>query len=78
VTDSTEGRGVEITGLVGVNHANWSWHGEMADRNWISTWDGHTPLDTARREGADELVAWLRTLGAKTADELTGRTKEGG
>jgi uncharacterized protein len=49
-----------------------------ANRSWIATWDGHTPLDTARREGADELVAWLRTRGAKTADELTGRTKEGG
>jgi uncharacterized protein len=42
-----------------------------ADINWVATWDGHTPLDTARREGADDVVAWLRTRGAKTADELT-------
>ena len=39
-----------------------------ADLNWIATWDGHTPLDTARREGAEDVVAWLRTRGAKTAD----------
>jgi uncharacterized protein len=42
-----------------------------ADLDWIATWDGHTPLDTARREGADDVVAWLRTRGAKTADEVT-------
>ena len=47
-----------------------------ADLNWVATWDGHTPLDTARREGADDVVAWLRTRGAKTADELTGGGKE--
>jgi ankyrin repeat protein len=47
-----------------------------ADLDWIATWDGHTPLDTARREGADDVVAWLRTRGAKTADELAGRGKE--
>jgi uncharacterized protein len=41
-----------------------------ADINWIAGWDGHTPLDTAQREGADEVAAWLRTGGAKTADEL--------
>lgn len=44
-----------------------------ADRDWIAPWDGHTPMDTARREGADDVVAWLRTRGAKTAAELTGR-----
>ncbi|MGH9211324.1 MAG: hypothetical protein ACRD2C_11675 [Acidimicrobiales bacterium] len=43
-----------------------------ADLDWIATWDGHTPLDTARREGADDVVAWLRTRGAKTAGELSG------
>ena len=42
-----------------------------ADRNWISVWDGLTPLGVALREGADELAAWLRGQGAKMADELT-------
>ena len=41
------------------------------DINWVSDWDGLTPLDAARREGAEDLVAWLRTRGAKAADELT-------
>jgi hypothetical protein len=47
-----------------------------ADLNWVATWDGHTPLDTARREGAGDVVAWLRTNGAQTADELTGGEEE--
>jgi uncharacterized protein len=36
--------------------------------NWI----GHnelTPMDAARRSGADELVEWLRTQGAKSTEE---------
>ena len=55
-----------------------------ANLNWISPWDGLTPLDTARREAtgglsasseserarAEELVAWLRSRGAKAAAEL--------
>lgn len=41
-----------------------------ADVNWISTWDELTPLDAARRSEADELVAWLRGRGAKSASEL--------
>lgn len=41
-----------------------------ADLNWIPDWEERTPLDTARREGAAELVAWLRSQGAKSADEL--------
>ena len=47
-----------------------------ADLNWIATWDGHTPLDTARREGAEDVVAWLRTRGAEAADELTAGGEE--
>jgi hypothetical protein len=47
-----------------------------ADLNWIAPWDGHTPMDAARRGGTDELVAWLRTRGARTADELTGCRKD--
>jgi hypothetical protein len=42
-----------------------------AELNWISTWDQLTPLDAARRSEAEDLVAWLRLRGAKSADELT-------
>ena len=35
-----------------------------ADVNWLG-WDHLTPLDAARRSNADELVAWLRSVGAK-------------
>jgi uncharacterized protein len=35
-----------------------------AEINWIGH-DRHTPLDTARRGGADELAAWLSGRGAK-------------
>ena len=38
-----------------------------ADLNWVSTWDGLTPLDAARRSGADELAAWLAGRGGKPA-----------
>lgn len=41
-----------------------------AELNWISTWDQLTPLDAARRSDAHELVAWLRSRGAKSAVEL--------
>ena len=40
-----------------------------ADLNWIG-FDNLTPLDAARRSGADELVTWLRSLGANSALEL--------
>ncbi len=40
-----------------------------AQLNWISPWDGLTPLDAARRAGADELVKWLRNKGATSARE---------
>jgi ankyrin repeat protein len=39
-----------------------------ADPHWVSTWDSTTPLDAARRSGADELAAWLDGLGAGSAD----------
>jgi hypothetical protein len=39
-----------------------------ADLNWIPPWEPLTPLDAARREGADELVDWLRARGARSAD----------
>ena len=41
-----------------------------ADLNWVSSWDKLTPLDAARRGGADELVAWLRSQGGKSAGEI--------
>ena len=44
--------------------------GRGADVNWIG-WDDLTPLDVAQQSGADELVAWLRTMGAQSASELT-------
>ena len=40
-----------------------------ADINWISTWDKLTPLDAARRSGADEVVAWFHGRGGKSASE---------
>jgi uncharacterized protein len=43
-----------------------------ADPNWIPEWEPLTPLDAAARGGADDLVGWLRTRGAKSATELTG------
>lgn len=41
-----------------------------ADPNWIPDWEKLTPLDAAQRRQADELVAWLREQGAKSAQEL--------
>lgn len=41
-----------------------------AELNWISVWDGLTPLDAAQRSSAADLVQWLRSLGAKSACEL--------
>ena len=41
-----------------------------ADVNWVG-WDQLTPLDTAQRGHFDELVGWLRSVGAKSADEVT-------
>lgn len=43
-----------------------------ADLNWVSVWDGLTPLDAAQRSEADGLVRWLRSLGARKAGELQG------
>lgn len=41
-----------------------------AELNWISVWDGFTPLDTAHRSSATDLVHWLQSQGAKSAGEL--------
>jgi ankyrin repeat protein len=40
-----------------------------ADLNWIPGWEDMTPLDAARRSGAEELVEWLREQGARSAKE---------
>jgi uncharacterized protein len=40
-----------------------------AELNWIPPWEQLTPLDAAEREGAAELVRWLRERGAKSASE---------
>ncbi|MEK4514744.1 ankyrin repeat domain-containing protein [Paenibacillus sp. FSL H8-0122] len=41
--------------------------GRGAELNWISGWDGLTPLDAARRSNAAELLEWLQSLGAESA-----------
>lgn len=41
-----------------------------AELNWISVWDGLTPLDAAQRSSAANLVEWLRSQGAKSASQL--------
>ena len=38
-----------------------------ADVSWVSSWDSTTPLDAARRNEADDVVAWLVGLGAGEA-----------
>lgn len=43
--------------------------GRGAELNWISAWDGLTPLDAAGRSEAGELAAWLRRQGALSAKE---------
>ncbi len=40
-----------------------------ADINWVG-FDKLTPIDAARRSSAEELGAWLRTRGGKSAEEL--------
>jgi ankyrin repeat protein len=37
-----------------------------ADINWVG-YDGLTPLDVARRSGADDLASWLVVMGGRTA-----------
>lgn len=44
--------------------------GRGADVNWIPGWEPLTPLDAASREGAEDLVAWLRGRGARAAAEI--------
>jgi uncharacterized protein len=46
-----------------------------ADLDWVG-YDELTPLDAAQRTGADELVAWLRARGGRSAAEI-GPTSSG-
>ncbi len=39
---------------------------EGADIDWVG-WDDLTPLDAAARSGADDVVTWLGSLGARSA-----------
>ena len=66
-----------------INHAFWyACHGGQrhvaeyllargADLNWIPNWERRTPLDAASRSRADDVVAWLRSKGAKSAEDIT-------
>jgi len=40
--------------------------GKGAELNWVG-WDDLTPLDAAERSGADDVVAWLRNIGGRSA-----------
>jgi uncharacterized protein len=44
-------------------------HARGADRDWVG-YDGLTPLDAARRSGAEDVVEWLLQRGARSAGEL--------
>ena len=75
-------RGCTLPAADDVNRAFWfACHGGQtraaehllnrgADLNWIPGWEKRTPLDTARWEHADEVVEWLRSKGAKSAEDL--------
>lgn len=41
-----------------------------AELNWIPEWEELTPLDAAHQSEALEIVQWLRTQGARSAEEL--------
>jgi uncharacterized protein len=41
-----------------------------ANLNWVPPWEQVTPLDAAMREGAQNLVLWLKKHRAKSASEL--------
>jgi uncharacterized protein len=43
-----------------------------ADIDWVSPWDGLTPLDVAENGGATGLAVWLRAQGARSAADLAG------
>jgi uncharacterized protein len=41
--------------------------GRGAVLDWVSPWDGLSPLDAARRSGADRVAEWLVSIGARPA-----------
>jgi hypothetical protein len=41
-----------------------------AELNWVAPWEPMTPLDAAERGEYEELVAWLKARGAKSAAEV--------
>ncbi len=43
--------------------------GRGAQLNWIPPWERLTPIDAARRRGAHDLAEWLRSRGARSADD---------
>jgi uncharacterized protein len=43
-----------------------------ADIDWVSPWDGLTPLDVAENGGATGLAVWLGAQGARPAADLAG------
>jgi ankyrin repeat protein len=45
--------------------------GKGANINWVG-WDKMSPLDGAHHSGNEDLVGWLRALGAKRAGALAG------
>jgi ankyrin repeat protein len=69
----------------GVNVAFWAaCHGSQlataqallargADVDWLPGWENATPLDTAARAGAHDVVRWLHSHGARTCDQLGDR-----
>lgn len=42
-----------------------------AELNWVSVWDGMTPLDAAQRSAAVDVVQWLSDRGAESAKDRT-------
>ncbi len=49
-----------------------------ADLDVVPPWEPLSPLDAAERDGADDLVAWLRSRGARSAIEVRDAEPERG
>ncbi len=47
-------------------------HGLGADVNWIPPWGKTTPLDAARQSEAFDVLAWLHSQRASSAQEISG------
>lgn len=44
-------------------------HSRVGDVNVVPPWENLTPLDAARRSGAEEVVKWLESVGARSYNE---------